>query len=127
MAYTVLAASLTRAKERCQGRASDADDVWLTEMLELSAGTDAGGITHYRPYYVAAKFLEQTLADQTVASADGAVFTGLVKPIASLMALQAAYDQAKALTIPAGFEAQTAEAALLPQRTGGVVRATLNP
>jgi hypothetical protein len=45
------------------------------------------------------------LAAQTLASAEGVVFTGLAKPIASLLALQSAYDTANALVVPAGFEA----------------------
>jgi hypothetical protein len=104
MSYTDLTASLDRAIERTQGQATLADEEWLTEMLTLSAGT-VESTTHYRPYYVAAKLLEQKLAAQTLSEADGAVFTGLATPIASLLNLQASYDSAMALTVPAGFEA----------------------
>lgn len=103
MAYLELAASLARAKERANARASA--DAYMTELLELSAGTDAQNITHYRPFYVAAKWLEQNRQDQTFTEADGAKFTGQAKPIESLLGLQFAYDTANGLTIPPGFEA----------------------
>lgn len=102
--YTDLADALARAKERCQGKATTADDAWLTELLQMSAGTSEG-VTHYRPYLAAARLLEQKQSAQTVAEADGAKFTGLAKPIASLLQLQYAYDLANGLEIPAGFEA----------------------
>lgn len=110
MAYTVLADALARAKERCQGKATAADDAWLTEILGFSAGT-VGGVTHYRPYYCAAKLLEQKQSVQGLSEAEGVKFTGLTLPIASLLALQQAYDLAFALEIPAGFEVPTASRA----------------
>lgn len=62
-------------------------------------------LTHYRPFYVAAKLIEQRQAAQALSKAGDIVFTNLAVPIASLMALQAAYDAANALVLPAGFEA----------------------
>lgn len=103
MAYLVLADALTRAKER--SGATSADDLFLTELLTLSAGVDADGITHYRPFYVAANWLSQNLSGQALKSADGVVFSGQATPIASLLALQSGYDSAQGLTVPAGFEA----------------------
>lgn len=104
MSYTNLAAALARAKER--SGATSADDAYLTELLQLSAGADATGATHYRCFYVAAKWLEQNRAQQTLSEAKGGTkFTGLAKPIASLMQLQMAYDTAQGLTIPKGMEA----------------------
>lgn len=101
--YTVLAEALARAKER--SGAADTDNAYLTEILTLSAGT-AAGTTYYRPFYCAAKWLEQNLSAQTLKKArEGVEFTGLAKPIESLLALQAAYDKALGLTIPEGFEA----------------------
>lgn len=111
--YLDLDAALDRAKERTQRQATTADDDWLTELLQMSAGV-AGGVTHYRPYYCAAKLLEQKLASQTISEADGAKFTGLAKPIASLLGLQAAYDSSNGLTVPVGFEASPANQG--PQR-----------
>lgn len=102
--FLTLPAALARAKERCQGKATAADDGFLSELLEMSAGTVAG-VTHFRPYYVSARFLEQKQSAQSISEADGAKFTGLAKPIASLMQVQAAYDSAYALEIPPGFEA----------------------
>ena len=102
MAFLTLQPALDRARERSQ--ASSSDDAYLTELLELSAGK-AEAVTHYRPYYVAAKFLEQNLARQLISAADGATFTLLKKPIESLLDLQSAYDRAQGLSVPAGFEA----------------------
>lgn len=105
--YTDLAAALTRAKER--SGASAADDLYLTEILTLSAGVDPAGVTQYRPYYCAAKWIEQSRGDQTLTESDGTKFTGLTKIIASLFDLQAAIDKALGLIIPAGFEAISPE------------------
>lgn len=101
MAYTVLAAALTRAKER--STAPDTADDYLTELLDMSAGT-ANGVTHYRPFICAARWLEQNRRDQTIAKGDGAEFTGQAKPIRSLYDLQLAYDKANGLTVPEGWE-----------------------
>ena len=101
--YTLITKALDRAKER--SGASTADDAYLTELLTMSAGVDAETITHYRPFYVAAKWIEQNQDAQTLTEADGAKFTGLAKPIESLLALQSAYDSANKLTVPKGFEA----------------------
>ncbi|MEO0988152.1 MAG: hypothetical protein AAFY20_21830 [Cyanobacteria bacterium J06639_14] len=103
MTYTDLAAALARAKERSGATATD--DEYLTELLGMSAGTDSASTLHYRPFFVAAKWLEQNQTQQTISKADGAEFTGLAKPIESLLALQASYDAANDLTIPDGFEA----------------------
>jgi hypothetical protein len=110
--------ALARAKERSQGQATTADDEWLEELLGMSAGATAAvpPVTHYRPYYCAAKLLEQKQSAQLLSEADGAKFTGLAKPIASLLALQAAYDSANALVIPLGFEALLPEPARLRSR-----------
>ena len=103
MTYLLITDALARAKER--SGASALDDAYLTELLAMSAGVDAEAITHYRPFYVAAKWIEQNQDAQTLTEADGAKFTGLAKPIESLLALQAAYDRANELTVPKGFEA----------------------
>ena len=103
MTYLVQPDALARAKER--SGATDADDDYLNELLTLSAGVDADQATHYRPFYCAAKWIEQNRTEQTLSEASGTKFTGLQKPIDSLLALQRAYDQAQGLTIPDGFEA----------------------
>ena len=108
MTYTDLAASLARCKERTG--ATSADDAYLTELLQLSAGKDATETTHYRPFLVAALWLEQAQSKQQLSEAKGVKFTGLAKPIASLKALQFAYDQSNKLSIPDGFETVTSQA-----------------
>jgi hypothetical protein len=103
VAYLVLADALARAKER--SGATSIDDGYLTELLTLSAGVDGASQTHYRPFYCAAKWLEQNRPAQTLKKAkDGVEFTGLATPIASLFALQLAYDASQQLTVPPGFE-----------------------
>lgn len=102
MQYLDLAAALSRAKERAALSGSE-NDALLTELLTISAGVDPQGVTHYRPFYVAATFLAQNQSAQTLSSADGVQFTGLAKPIASLLQLQAGYDVSQKLTIPPGF------------------------
>ena len=104
MTYLDQAAALARAKER--SGATDADETFLNELLTLSKGADANQVTHYRPFYCAAKWIEQNRPQQTLSEAAGGTkFTGLQKPIDSLLALQRAYDQANKLEVPEGFEA----------------------
>lgn len=115
--YTVLSEALSRVKER--SGATAADDAYLTELLVMSAGIDPNSVTHYRVFYCAAKWLEQSLGSQALTEADGVKFTGLAKPIASFLNMQAAYDTANQLTVPAGFEAtSTAAVTARSQRFG---------
>ncbi|MEM9486499.1 MAG: hypothetical protein AAGA83_22720, partial [Cyanobacteria bacterium P01_F01_bin.116] len=71
-------AALARAKER--SGATDVDNEYLNELLDMSAGT-VNEVTHYRPFYCAAKWIEQNQSAQTISEASGAKFTGLQKPI----------------------------------------------
>jgi hypothetical protein len=100
MLYTNLDEALDRAVER--SAAKPGDRVYLQELLTMSYGTSADGQVVYRPFYAAARFLQQSRRDQTVKEADGAKFTGQVLPIASLLDLQASLDQV--LTVQTGFE-----------------------
>jgi hypothetical protein len=89
--YTDINQALVRAKER--GNAKAADEVYLTELLQMSVGVHREtGETVHRPFYVAAKYLEQSRRDQTLKEADGAKFTGQAVPIASLLDQQFALD-----------------------------------
>ena len=133
MTYTTQPEALARVKER--SGATDADDEYLNELLTLSAGVDADQVTHYRPFYCAAKWMEQNRPAQTLSEASGTKFTGLQKPIDSLLGLQRAYDQGQGLTVPDGFEAipsdcdrcdQTGPTSLNRYRPRSVVT-TINP
>lgn len=97
--------TIEAALERAQERAGTTEEEFLTEILTLSAGVDPQGDTQYRPFYAAAKFLEQNRSAQTLAQAGDVKFTGLSKPIESLLGLQAAMDSALGLIVPPGFEA----------------------
>lgn len=105
--YTDLNACLNEVKTNpaTRGLPGVEYDSYLTNQLEVSAGKNSAAETVYRPYYVAAKFLEQLRSQQTVSEADQAKFTGLALPIASLLGQQAALDKALGLTVPPGFEA----------------------
>jgi hypothetical protein len=61
---------------------------YLDALLEATAAPDANGITHYRPYAVAAMVLEQQLQSQQLHKADDVEFTGFEKPIQSFKQLQ---------------------------------------
>ena len=90
-----------------RGRTTDADDQFLTALLELSAGVDPDNITRYRIYYVAARWLQQPGSIHVLEQAErGVRFTGLAVPIASLLGLQASTDAALNLSVPEGFESE---------------------
>jgi hypothetical protein len=77
--------------------------MFMTDMLNVSAGTHkVDGEQEFRPFYVAAKWLEQDLENQTLSEGGGAKFTGVAVPIRSLFDIQAALD--KSLNVPPGFE-----------------------
>lgn len=108
IAYTNLNDALARTIERTGGYAAETDAPLLSELLQLSAATDANGTIHYRVFLVAALFLEQCPAVQTLLQAeDGVKFSQLVTTIASLRSLQSGVDAANGLAVPAGFEAAT--------------------
>jgi hypothetical protein len=101
MLYRRLDEALARARERAD--ASPSDNEYLTELLQASAGiSKSDDRPVYRPFYVAAKFLEQARADQELTEASGAKFTGMAIPIKSLLDQQAAIDNG--LIVPIGFE-----------------------
>lgn len=107
MDYKLLADCLneTKTNPATRGLITAEYDAYLSNQLEIAAGKNSANETVYRPYYVAAKFLEQIRSQQSVRKADGAEFTGLALPIASLLGLQASLDKALGLIVPAGFEA----------------------
>lgn len=99
--YASFPEALNRAKERSAAKASDT--LWLTELLQLSVGIHRStGEVVFRPFYVAAKYLEQSRRDQTLKEADGAKFTNQVTPIESLLDLQRSLDAD--LIIPVNFQ-----------------------
>lgn len=79
-----------------------------TKATTLGTTTIDPGAIIYRFYYVAAKMVEQSLDVQSLESADGARFTGLIRPIQSWLMEQYATDQALGLSIPAGFDCVSA-------------------
>lgn len=107
--YTSLPAALSALKNLPAVRDLPvaADDDFLNNLLGVSAGTNPQGVTVFRVYYVAAKFLQQLRSQHTISEGDGAKFTGLAVPIASLLDLQMGEDAALGLIVPPGFEANS--------------------
>ena len=103
--------AVERAKERA-GIKDESQDDTILEMLQDSKGMTEDHPMVYRPYYVAAKILEQDISKQQLAEAGDVKFTGLVTTINSLMGLQASIDQALGLIIPPYFAAIPKEALL---------------
>lgn len=106
MPYTDKPQALLRAKERAADAGTEAD-AFLNEFLDLSSAKDASQVTHYRVFLTAAVWLQQSPQFQQLSESDGTKFTQMKDAIASLRALQSAYDSAQGLTIPLGFEAVT--------------------
>jgi len=100
--------ALIRTKDRAGIETTDTsvNDVIL-EYLDDTAGTrpnDVGGVdTIYRPYYVAAKMLEQD-GSQALSKAGDVQFTGMATPIASLYALQDSIDKALGTIVPSAMQ-----------------------
>lgn len=89
--YTELADALERARER--SAANQSDEKYLIEILQMSSGVHKiTGQIVYRPFYAAAKWIQQSRRDQSVTQAADVKFTGQETPIASLLDLQRALD-----------------------------------
>ncbi|HEY9849539.1 MAG TPA: hypothetical protein V6D28_08795 [Leptolyngbyaceae cyanobacterium] len=88
-------------------------EIYLTE----SAANQSTGEPKYRPYWVGAKILEQDSSQQTLSSADGAVFTGMAKPIESYYLTQRSIDVKNGWEIPTGFGATVEEEILIQGTT----------
>jgi hypothetical protein len=102
--YLDLDGALDRAKERCQ-REDATNDEYLEELLVMSAGSVLG-VRHYRPFWVAARFIAQDPDIRDIAEASGEAKFTLAQPrIDELMTTQAGYDSAYDLTVPPGMEA----------------------
>lgn len=94
-----------------QGRGAIIQQKLRDSAGKLKGGRDidgtqyASGTTIYRPYWVAAKLLQQNRPDQVLTGADGASFSNLVTMIQSMMDEQLRLDQSLGLEIPSGFAA----------------------
>lgn len=94
-----------------QGRGAIIQQKLNDSMGKLTTSKAIAGTTYpantpiYRPYFVAAKILQQNRADVTLKSADGATFTNLEGMIQSLMDEQLRLDQSLNLEVPPGFAA----------------------
>lgn len=82
----------------------DENTFFIDSLLDISIGKTSDDIVVYRPFYVAAKELEQRFTNN-LKEADGVVFLQYEKQIASLLALQVSLDLADGLIIPDSFSA----------------------
>lgn len=122
MAYTDKALALAAVQNLPAVRSLPVadDSQFLNDLLTASAGrvpaagairneeVFAGGALVYRHYFVAARYLETLRSQHILESGQGAKFTGLRVPIASLMSLQLADDLSLGLEVPLGYEAEVA-------------------
>ena len=105
--FLIIEDARTRAIERSQTHQDDAIAItYIDELLELSSAPDPQETMHYRPYWVAAQIITQDPEVQDVIKVDQeAEFTDASVRIASLLALQQAYDEKYELAIADAFEA----------------------
>lgn len=111
--YLDIDAALDRAKQLAGLDSLDfSRDDFATELLTLTAGivkssvVGVPDVTHYRPFFVAARLLQTDLDVQALTEADRTKFSRQDIPIATLLQMQSAYDQLHDLVIPSGFAAQ---------------------
>lgn len=88
-----------------RGLADADDEVSIGVQIDVTAGTLADAKV-YRPYYVAAQYLEQKRSQQALLEGGGAKFSNLATPIASLFRQQAALDAALGTVVPPGMESR---------------------
>lgn len=94
-----------RSRERAANAGLEAEP-FMGEFLELAARKDKEENVHFPVFLCAAVWLEQSPKFQLLKKAeDGVEFDQMRVAIASLRALQAAYDSANGLVVPPGMEA----------------------
>lgn len=95
--YSNLALALLRAKER----SGSADDVLVTEILELTAGVNPLEVKVYRPFWTAAELLGSQRS--VLEEGDGAKFREYSVAIQRLEQLQESIDLRLGLEVPEQF------------------------
>ena len=91
MLYSTLQSALERVKDRTSE--SEEKEDYVIELLEMSYGFHKQTRELvYRPFWVAAKILQQSPFYQTLKKDDSTEFTGQQVPIQSLLDLQANLD-----------------------------------
>lgn len=114
MPYLDKTEALVRSRERAASAGPEAE-AFMGEFLDLAARKDLAGNIHFPVFLCAAVWLEQSPKFQMLKKAeDGIEFDQMTVAIASLRALQSAYDAANMLMIPAGMEATSPTTKKLP-------------
>lgn len=92
MLYSTLDNAVSRVKDRASLLDKD-QDTYIVELLEMSYGLHKQTRqVIYRPFWVAAKILQQSPFHQTLKKDDSTEFTGQEIPIQSLLDLQSNLD-----------------------------------
>ena len=93
MLYSVLEDAISRVKSRAITPEEEKDEDYIVELLQMSYGLHKQTKELiYRPFWVAAKILQQSPFHQTLKKDDATEFSGQVVPIRSLLDLQANLD-----------------------------------
>lgn len=102
--FTIKADALAITKNRLDYDDTD-NTLFIETLLDISAGKTQDGLQLvYRPFYVAAKELEQRFTNN-LAEADGVKFLQYAKQIASLLAMQVSLDLLDNIVVPHAFDA----------------------
>ena len=102
--YGDRAAALERAKA-ASTIANLIDDTYAGELLDLSAG-ELEDVTEYRPFWVAAKLVEQLSKKKELIEAKNVKFSlQLDRLISSLYGQQRSIDLSQSTVVPDGMEA----------------------
>lgn len=93
MLYSVLEDAISRVKSRAITPEEENDEGYIVELLQMSYGLHKQTKELiYRPFWVAAKILQQSPFHQSLKKDDATEFTGQGVPIRSLLDLQANLD-----------------------------------
>lgn len=93
MLYSDLKSAISRVKSRAVTPEDEKDEDYIIELLQMSYGLHKQTKELiYRPFWVAAKILQQSPFHQSLKRDDTTEFTGQNVPIRSLLDLQANLD-----------------------------------
>lgn len=106
--FTIKADAIAITKNRLDYDDTD-DTLFIETLLDISVGKTRENLSQvvYRPFYVAAKELEQRFTNN-LAEADGVKFLQYAKQIASLLAMQVSLDSLDNVVVPDAFDATLA-------------------
>lgn len=104
--FTTLATAMETAERASRVALSEDQKAYLQDLLEITAGTNEGGVTVYRPWYGAYRLLTED--HDRLVEGDGARFLNQEEADvvhARLLTFQAAYDEQQGLRVPDAYAA----------------------